>query len=80
MDAPAAATGFVVWVTRDAEGRLGGTVERVRTGERHRFPDLDALGALIERMADGASSTADGAGALPADAAPPSPSKDIRRR
>jgi histidine triad (HIT) family protein len=50
MDTPAAATGFVVWITRDAEGRVAGTVERVRTGEKHRFRDLDALGVLIDRM------------------------------
>jgi hypothetical protein len=50
MHTLAAATGFVVWITRDAEGRVAGTVERVRTGEKHRFPDRDALGVLIDRM------------------------------
>jgi hypothetical protein len=48
------ATGFVVWITREAEGRLSGIVERVRTGEKHRFQGLDTLGALIDRMMNGA--------------------------
>jgi hypothetical protein len=50
MDEPETVTGFVVWITPSAEGRVAGTVERVRTGERHRFQDLETLGALIARM------------------------------
>lgn len=50
----AMATGvtFVVRATRDANGRLAGVIERVRTGEKRRFEDPDAIGRLIERMVD----------------------------
>jgi hypothetical protein len=50
MDETGTATGFVLWITREDGGRISGTVERVRTGERHRFRELEALGALIDRM------------------------------
>jgi hypothetical protein len=43
---------FVVRVARDPDGRLAGVVERVRTGEKHRFEDPGAIGHLIERMID----------------------------
>ena len=42
---------FIVRVTPDEQGRLAGTVERVRTGEKRRFLDPEGLGALIARMA-----------------------------
>ena len=41
---------FVVRVGRGADGRLHGVVERVMTGEKHRFEGSRAIGALIERM------------------------------
>jgi hypothetical protein len=41
---------FVVRVGRGPEGRLLGVVERVATGEKHRFEGSRAIGALIERM------------------------------
>lgn len=41
---------FVVRVMRDPGGRLAGIVERVSTGEKHRFQDPSAIGRLIERM------------------------------
>ena len=50
MDEAETATGFVLWITREAPERLIGTVERVRTGEKHRFQGLETLGALIDRM------------------------------
>jgi hypothetical protein len=41
---------FVVRLTRDPDGRLLGTVERVRTGEKERFTGADGIGGIIERM------------------------------
>lgn len=43
---------FVVRAARDPDGRLAGVIERVRTGEKCRFEDPDAIGRLIERMVD----------------------------
>jgi hypothetical protein len=43
---------FVVRVGRGPDGRLAGIVERVRTGEKHRFQEAGAIGRLIERMVD----------------------------
>jgi hypothetical protein len=43
---------FVVRAARGPDGRLAGIVERVRTGEKHRFEESGALGHLIERMVD----------------------------
>jgi hypothetical protein len=40
---------FVVRLSR-AGGRLDGVVERVRTGEKVRFHELEALGAVIAGM------------------------------
>lgn len=41
---------FVVRLSRAGGGRFGGVVERVRTGEKVRFGELDALGAVIAGM------------------------------
>jgi hypothetical protein len=41
---------FMVRLTRGSDGRLRGTVERVRTGEKERFTDADGIGGVIERM------------------------------
>jgi hypothetical protein len=41
---------FIVRIARDASGRLGGTVERVRTGEKQRFTGADGVGGVIEQM------------------------------
>jgi hypothetical protein len=43
---------FVVRAARGRDGRLAGVVERVRTGEKHRFEDPGSIGLLIERMVD----------------------------
>jgi hypothetical protein len=43
---------FVVRVARDPDGRLAGVVERVGTGEKHRFEDSGAIGRLIQQMFD----------------------------
>jgi hypothetical protein len=42
---------FIVRVTSADPGGVAGTVERVRTGERHRFRGADALASLIARLA-----------------------------
>jgi hypothetical protein len=46
---------FIVRVTRDRAGRLRGIVERVRTGEKWKFEDSQAIGRLVERMMAGRS-------------------------
>ena len=38
-----------------AGGELRGVVERVKTGEKERFVGMEALGGLIERMAQAAT-------------------------
>lgn len=43
---------FVVRAVRDRNGRLVGVLERVRTGEKWRFEDPDAIGRRIERIVD----------------------------
>ena len=50
-DPPRAVATFIVRATRAGDGRLTGTVERVRTGERQRFEGNEAIGVLIDRMA-----------------------------
>ena len=42
---------FVVRVSLDRRGRLTGTVERVKTGEKARFDGPEGLGWIISRMA-----------------------------
>ena len=41
---------FVVRVAADGTGRLTGIVERVRTGEKHRFEGEVAIGRIIARL------------------------------
>jgi hypothetical protein len=53
-DHPAAMT-FIVRLTEAEPGRLTGIVERARTGEKHRFDRLEALGKLIVQMSRRAS-------------------------
>lgn len=43
---------FVVRAARQLDGRLAGVVERVRSGEKHRFDDPAVIGRLIEQMVD----------------------------
>jgi len=43
-------TTLIVRVVPTPAGRLAGTVERVRTGERHRFQGMAELARLIERL------------------------------
>jgi hypothetical protein len=40
---------FIVRLSPARDGRLTGVVERVRTGEKHRFDGLDGLGAVLAR-------------------------------
>jgi hypothetical protein len=53
QDAPLL-TIFIVRVTGVTPGRMVGTVEQVRTGERHRFDGVDMIGALVARLMSGA--------------------------
>ena len=48
MEAPRSIVTFIVRVTDMGAGRLTGTVERVRTGERHRFQGAEALARIID--------------------------------
>ena len=41
---------FLVRVVRGTDGRVGGVVERIRTGAKERFQDESAIGPLIARM------------------------------
>jgi hypothetical protein len=41
---------FIVRTTREADGSLRGTVERVRTGEKQRFTGAGGIGGIIDRM------------------------------
>jgi hypothetical protein len=50
MDATALTASFIVRVSIDPAGRLAGTVERVRTGEKRRFDGIDTVAAVIARM------------------------------
>jgi hypothetical protein len=43
---------FVVRAMRQPDGRLAGVIERVRSGEKHRFDDPAAIGRLVEQMLD----------------------------
>lgn len=49
-EAPRAVITFIVRITREPGGRLRGTVERVRTGEKERFAGAAGIGGVIERM------------------------------
>jgi hypothetical protein len=89
MESSDRALTFIVRVTPADAGEIAGTVERVRTGEKHRFSGLDALGTLIARIvAHEASPAASGRSMEPPQAsesgAPPRPatprSADSRRR
>ena len=46
----APAVTFVVRLTHGCDGRLRGTVERVRTGQKERSTGADGIGGAIERM------------------------------
>ncbi len=41
---------FVVTVSEDAQGELGGVVEAVRSGRKERFRGRETLGGVIEAM------------------------------
>jgi hypothetical protein len=41
---------FVVRVRPGERGRVSGIVHRVKTGEKHRFQEADAIGVLIAEM------------------------------
>lgn len=41
---------FIVRLDRSDSGAWSGVVERVRTGEKRRVGDLDAIGRVIDQM------------------------------
>jgi hypothetical protein len=51
MDTPLRSQAFIVRITGTQADGYVGIVERVRTGEKHRFRGLETLGRLIERLA-----------------------------
>jgi hypothetical protein len=60
---PAPPVIFVVRVVATPAGSLAGIVERVRTGERHRFEGTSELGRLIDSLAAAARTDGEPAGA-----------------
>jgi len=63
---------FIVRISPSRDGRLTGVVERVRTGEKHRFEGLDGLGAVLARaVATAADSGATGSTPGPSFGSPP---------
>jgi hypothetical protein len=60
---------FIVRLMEAEPGRLTGIVERARTGEKHRFDRLEALGKLIVQM----SRRTSGASRAGADSGPNDP-------
>jgi hypothetical protein len=49
-EAPRPISTFIVRITRAPDGRLRGTVERVRTGAKERFVGAAGIAGAIERM------------------------------
>jgi hypothetical protein len=41
---------FVVRVVEDRQGQMGGVIERVATGAKESFRDLDAVGRVLRTM------------------------------
>jgi hypothetical protein len=52
---------FVVRLARSAQGGWTGVVERVRTGEKHRVKDIEAVSDLITKLLEGENPQADSA-------------------
>ena len=50
-------TSFVVRVVEDTSGHVGGIVERVATGAKEAFTDMEAIGHVIKRMLQGEEHT-----------------------
>ena len=44
---------FVVRVAEDRRGRVSGVIERVATGAKEAFTDVEAIGRVIMRMLQG---------------------------
>jgi hypothetical protein len=52
MEARQSIVTFIVRVTESDGTGLGGTVQRVKTGERHRFRGTSELARILERAVD----------------------------
>jgi hypothetical protein len=51
-DGPSGFATFIVRISHDDAGAIGGVVEWVRTGERIRFHGLAAISEIIARMVE----------------------------
>ena len=60
METTQASITFVVRVRPGERGRVSGIVERVKTGEKHRFHGAEAVGLLIAEMVLHETRAADG--------------------
>jgi hypothetical protein len=70
VETPRHAATFIVRVSRDGAGKLIGSVQRARTGERRPFHQAEAIGGLISEMT-GTGVAADAAPDAPDSPAPP---------
>ena len=50
METPQASMTFIVRVRPGEPGQVSGIVERLKTGEKHRFHGVEAIGPLIAEM------------------------------
>lgn len=50
---------FILRLTTDGAGPVSGIVERVKTGEKHRFHGLDALAPLLAQLVAVETTTAE---------------------
>jgi hypothetical protein len=53
MDTEPEIVTFIVRLAAGSDDRLAGVIERVRSGERRRFQDIEAIGPLITAMLRG---------------------------
>jgi len=56
MDGAPFSTSLIVRLTVTEDGAVHGVVERPRTGEKHRFEGVEALGAIVTHIAKEVSS------------------------
>ena len=70
---------FVVRVVHAGPGRVSGVIERVATGAKEAFTNVESIGDLIARMLQREpGSGGEAPGSMPASA-PPRPKKAMRR-
>jgi hypothetical protein len=72
---------FVVRVVWDRQGKVSGVIERVATGAKEVFQDVDAIGPVIKRMVQREAvgpSAGSGTGRAPGEAPSPRRSRSVR--